>query len=267
MIHLYSGTPGSGKSFHATQKMFCRLRSRRPVICNFPVNLDYCSYSFVGFWLKKIFKNFPCKKKRLGDFSYVPNHELTVDYLKAYAKVHHKRGRESQTLVIIDECGIMFNPRTFCQADRLGWLEFFSLHRHYGYDFILIAQSDRMIDRQIRSFLEYDHRHRNVGNFKAFGKLLSLLCGGGLFIDVTLYYGLREKVSSDWFRFSRRIAALYDSYALYGEEETEEEIDPSEGLEEEKKQEHPSEEGSTDRNGGTEVERGGDPSEPAAPLP
>ena len=29
MIHLYSGTPGSGKSFHATEKIFYRLRMRK----------------------------------------------------------------------------------------------------------------------------------------------------------------------------------------------------------------------------------------------
>ena len=262
MIHLYSGTPGSAKSFHATQRIFYRLRSRKTVICNYPVNLDYCSYSAAGFWLKKFFKKFSPRKRRLGEFLYVPNHELTVDFLKQYAMKYHRRGKESQTLVVIDECGIMFNPRTFCQADRLGWLEFFSLHRHYGYDFILIAQSDRMIDRQIRSFLEYDHRHRNVGNFKLFGKLLALLCGGGLFIDVTLYYGLREKVSANWFRFSRRVAALYDSYALYGEGPEE---DPPEETGEEKEQGHPLEEGTADRNGDAAVEQGGDPSEPAAP--
>ena len=35
MIHLYSGTPGSGKSFHATEKIFYRLRMRKNVICNY----------------------------------------------------------------------------------------------------------------------------------------------------------------------------------------------------------------------------------------
>lgn len=245
MICLYSGTPGSGKSFHATQKIFYRLRHHGGnVICNYPINLENCACSLLGFYLKKIFKKHKPHKRKLGNFDYVDNGHLTVNYLKEYAKKNHKHGKESQTLVVIDECGIMFNPRTFAQADRLEWIQFFSLHRHYGYDFILISQSDRMVDRQIRSFFEYEHKHRNVGHFKAFGKLLALFCGGSLFIDVTTFYCLREKVSSEWFRFSRRIASLYDSYALYDEEE---ENAPH----------------SSADDGDTEAEQGGDPSSPA----
>lgn len=242
MIHLYSGTPGSGKSFHATQKIFYRLRNHGNVICNYPINTDNCSYSFLGYWLNKRTTKYKPHKRKLGNFDYVDNSQLTVSYLKEYAKKNHKRGKESQTLVVIDECGIMFNPRTFSRSDRLEWIQFFSLHRHYGYDFILISQSDRMVDRQIRSFFEYEHKHRNVGHFKLFGHLLALICGGSLFIDVTTFYCLREKVSSDFFRFSKRVASLYDSYALYdvGEEEDAPLPPPPD-------------------DGETEAERGGDP--------
>lgn len=244
MIHLYSGTPGSGKSFHATEKIYYRLRNKGNVICNYPINLENCSYSFFGYILKKIFKKCKPHQKKIGHFNYVPNGLLTVKYLKDYAKKNHKGHKESETLVIIDECGIMFNPRTFSQADRLEWIQFFSLHRHYGYDFILISQSDRMVDRQIRSFFEYNHQHRNVGNFKLFGKLLSLLCGGSLFIDVTVFYSIREKVSSNWFRYSRRIASLYDTFLLYDESCTDKEQCSAEVPE---------------RNGDSAVEQGGDP--------
>lgn len=218
MIHLYSGTPGSGKSFHATQKIFYRLRRGKNVISNYPINLDNCSYSFLGYWLKKIFKWYKPHKKKLGKFDYITNEEMTVEFLKEYARKNHKKQKESQTLVIIDECGIKFNPRLFLQADRLKWIEFFSLHRHYGYDFILISQSDRMVDRQIRSFFEYNHQHRNVGNYKLFGKLLSFFVGGGLFVDCTVFYSIRERVGSDWIKFSRRIASLYDTFLLSDED-------------------------------------------------
>ena len=243
MIHLYSGTPGSGKSFHATEKMFYRLRNRGNVIANYPINLEHCAASFFGYWLHRFFKFYKPRLRRLGRFDYVDNAQLTVSYLKAYARKNHKRGKEGQTLVVIDECGIMFNPRTFSQADRLEWIQFFSLHRHYGYDFILISQSDRMIDRQIRSFFEYEHKHRNVGHFKLFGRLLALFCGGSLFIDVTTFYCLREKVSSDFFRFSKRIASLYDSYVLYDVSEEEDAPLPP-----------------PPDDGDTEAEQGGDPS-------
>ncbi len=251
MISLYSGTPGSGKSFHATEKIFYRLRMGGNVISNYPISLDNCSYSLFGFWIKKLFKNFHPHKKKLGHFEYVPNGELTVNFLKKFAKEYHKGRREHETLVVIDECGIMFNPRTFAQSDRLEWIQFFSLHRHYGYDFILISQSDRMVDRQIRSFFEYNHQHRNVGNFKFFGKLLSLFAGGSLFVDVTVFYSIREKVSSEFFHYSRRIASLYDTFLLY------------DGVEDDNCEDNEREPSPTpDDDGDTAAERGGDPPSP-----
>lgn len=223
MIELYSGTPGSGKTFHATEKIFYRLRRKRNVICNYPINTDNCSFGFFGFWLSRIFKNYKPHQKKTGRFDYVPNGRLTVQYLKDYAKKNHRGHKESETLVVIDECGIMFNPRTFAQADRLEWIQFFSLHRHYGYDFILISQSDRMVDRQIRSFFEYEHRHRSIGRFKIFGKILALLSGGALFADVVYWYGIREKTGTEWVHYSRRIASLYDTFLLEGDREEDEE--------------------------------------------
>lgn len=256
MIHLYSGTPGSGKSYHATEKIFYRLRAKKNVIANYPISLDNCSYSFFGFWLKKLFKNYSPRKKKLGRFDYVDNGHLTVEFLKQYAKEHHRGHKEHETLVVIDECGIMFNPRTFAQADRLEWIQFFSLHRHYGYDFILISQSDRMVDRQIRSFFEYNHQHRNVGNFKLFGKILALFSGGSLFTDVTVFYSIRERVGSNFFRYRRRIASLYDTFLLYDDDSPE---DNGEELAN-------SSQDVPERNGDAVAEQGGDPSAPGTPA-
>jgi len=40
MIKLYSGTPGSGKSFHLAVVMWDRLRNGKAVIANFPINYN-----------------------------------------------------------------------------------------------------------------------------------------------------------------------------------------------------------------------------------
>lgn len=220
MILLYSGTPGSGKSFHATQKIYYLLRRKKNVICNYNVNLSVCAMNFFQYWLSRIgfLKPYIKGHKRLGKFEFKNNTELTPDYLIEYARKYHNRKKEGQTTVIIDECGIMFNPRTFAQEDRLKWIQFFSLHRHYGYDFILISQSDRMLDRQIRAFIEYDHRHRKANNFGFGGILISLFTMSTFFVDVKLWYGLREKVGADWIRYSRRIASLYDTMFLDSED-------------------------------------------------
>ncbi|MFW5629638.1 MAG: zonular occludens toxin domain-containing protein [Acetivibrio ethanolgignens] len=221
MISLYSGTPGSGKSYHAAYSMYHGLRFGHNYICNFNINLDNASLTFFSYIKKKLFPDTKkLKYKKLGKFLYVNNLELTPEFLLRYAKENHSMKKESETVVVIDECGLIFNPRIWNNKDRLKWIEFLSLHRHYGFDFILITQSDRLIDRQIRSFIEYDVKHRKINNFKLMGAILGFLCGGTLFGCCTYWYGIREKVDFTFMKYSRRIASIYDTFLLFGEEET-----------------------------------------------
>ena len=134
MIDLYSGTPGSGKSLYATYYLIRQLKIGRGVIANFDINQDY-------------FKK-PVK------FTYKDNSELTVDYLVKYSKENHKPNKEHQTTVIFDEAGVKFNVRDWDVQDRMQWVKFFTLHRKLGFDFILISQYDKMIDKQIRALIE-----------------------------------------------------------------------------------------------------------------
>ena len=57
-------------------------------------------------------------------------------------------------MVIIDECQIIFNCRDFGRKDRGAWVTLFSQHRKLGFNFILITQNDRMLDKQIRALVE-----------------------------------------------------------------------------------------------------------------
>ena len=89
-ISLYTGTPGSGKSFHAAKDIEHRMRRGGTLICNFPVNTGFV-------------------KKCRAQVEYWDNSELTAERLVAYALEHHKIGKEGQALVVIDECQIIFN--------------------------------------------------------------------------------------------------------------------------------------------------------------
>lgn len=196
MISLYSGTPGSGKSFHATQRCYDALRwAGANVISNFPINLE------------KI-------KKVKGKHIYLKNNDLTVDYLVRFCRENHKPNKESQTLLVIDEAGIKFNSRSWQDKDRLKWLDFFSQHRKLGYEIILISQSDLMLDKQIRSFIEVEHIHRSMRNNGKMGFLLSPLF---TFVDIRVWYCMRMKLGVDFIRYSKRIASIYDSYMLFNE--------------------------------------------------
>jgi zona occludens toxin len=216
MIYLYSGTPGSGKSLHTAQDICVKLGRGHRVIANFPVNLDEIK--------KKPFRRFlertGCKfkegqfEKEIGEFVYKDNSELTVSYLVGYARKHHKLGKEGQTLLIIDECSVQFNPRDFGRKDRDRWIKFFQHHRKLGYNVILISQNDRLIDRQIRSFIEYDVKHRKANNFKALGMIMTLM-HIQLFVAVSYWYSVREKTGIEFFTYKKFFSKVYDSYVMF----------------------------------------------------
>ncbi len=199
-ITLYSGTPGSGKSFHAAVDIARRLRRGGGLICNFPVNEGFV-------------------KKRKAHVEYWDNSELTAERLVAYALEHHKIGKEGQTLVVIDECQILFNCRDFGRKDRNAWVTFFSQHRKLGFNVILITQSDRMLDKQIRSLVEDEVRHRKLNNYGFGGMFLTLFSlGRTWFIAIDYWYGGNKlKLGYSVFPYRNRYSALYDSYKLFSD--------------------------------------------------
>lgn len=90
----------------------------------------------------------------------------------------------------------------------MDWIKFFSQHRKFGFNVILIAQSDKMLDKQIRSLIEYDVKHIKMNNGFFFFLPTS-------FLAVEKWYGQRMKLGSQVIWYHKRIAALYDSYAIF----------------------------------------------------
>lgn len=199
-ISLYSGTPGSGKSYHAARDIISRLKRGGGLICNFPIKEDLI----------------PDAKARV---TYWDNSELTPQALVAYAMEFHVIGKEGQTLVIIDESQLIFNSREFGRKDRQAWITLFSQHRKLGYNFILIAQHDRMLDRQIRALIEDEVKHRKLNNAGFGGMMLSLLTFKRTwFIAITYWYGGHHmKLYSEVFMYRKRVASIYDSYKLFSD--------------------------------------------------
>lgn len=195
MIYLYSGTPGSGKSLDTARVIYHTLARNRPVICNFEINTDYVKHS--------------------DKFYFLSNTDLTPSKLIEFSREYFgdKPTREGQILLVIDECQLLFNARDWQQSGRQEWLSFYTQHRKYGYDIILVAQFDRMIDRQIRSLIEYEIVHRKVSNFGPKGILLTALMGGRkLFVRVKVWYPMQEKTGSNFFHAQRKYYRLYNTY-------------------------------------------------------
>lgn len=197
MISLYSGTPGSGKSLHVAQYIYDRCRNKRVTIGNFDINRDTVKNpDFYLYW-----ENSELDPLRLVEFS-----EEYFDFHKF---------KEGALLIVIDEAQLLFNAREWNVKGRSDWLLFFTQHRKLGYDIILIAQFDKMIDKQIRSLFEYEIIHRKVSNFGWKGKMLSIWSGNRLFIAVKMWYPLKEKVGSERFYYSAKLGEMYDTRSMF----------------------------------------------------
>ena len=107
---------------------------------------------------------------------------------------------------------LIFNSREWQNSDRMAWIQFLSQHRKYGYSVILIAQFDKMVDRQFRALIEYEYVHRKVSNFGVVGWLMSLLFLGRAHVCIQRYYPLGQKLGAKWFVARKRVFAMYDSY-------------------------------------------------------
>lgn len=236
MIYLYEGTPGSGKSFHICSRIYHLLRyNRSNVIANFPVDLNTVYLSRWGKFKRRLSKllhyNFPASrydyKPVIGHFLYMENSEMTVPRLMDICHQHHKYKvsmingveqriyLENQTLLVIDECAVLFNCRQWGDKSRQEWCDFFTQHRKYGYNIVLIAQHERMLDRQIRYLVEIFVTHRNARYWNFPAKLLSLIAGGSLFVVLYRWQGCKEIMSTELYRYNPMIASIYNSYLIF----------------------------------------------------
>jgi len=201
---MYTGSVGSGKSYHAIKIAYDWLKCGKKVIANFPMN-------FQGLKLK------PQKILELENrFKYV--NEITTDYLLEFAIANDllEQKKESQVLVLIDEAGIQFNSRDWNVGPniRKAWIQFLSQSRKFGYDFIFVVQSDRMMDRQIRGLIEFECKHLKL-NYSPYFKWLNLF-------KITLFMynykwirvqGLKGQMQLDIYR--SKLGDMYDTMKLF----------------------------------------------------
>lgn len=201
MINLYSGTPGSGKSLNVARRIRDKLLLKNSVsIGNFQINTSSV-------------------KKRKGNFIYVENYRLNpkrlIRFSLAYSKHIGRRLKEDEILLVIDEAQLLFNARDWQAKDRYEWLAFFTQHRKFGYEIILVTQMDRMIDRQVRGLIENQYVHRKVTNAGKIGKFVGFFTGGKLFFVIEKWYPIQETTKTEFFLGSNKLFKLYDTYSLF----------------------------------------------------
>lgn len=199
MITLLSGTPGSGKSLDVAIDLYDRIKKSSMTIGNFEINVENV------------------KGKKKGHFLYIDNLDLTVQRLilfsRNYSRYKKRQLKEGELLLVIDEAQLLFNSREWQSPQRKEWLAFLTQHRKYFYDIYMVAQFDKMLDRQVRSLVEYEIVHRKVNNFGKTGKLMAL--GGSLFVKKTVWYPMKQKLGSSFFRGHKKFFEIYNTYKLF----------------------------------------------------
>lgn len=195
-VWLYTGSVGSGKSYHALCMGLQKVHAipERYVIANFPI---------------KFSKGKLGEKEKRRWFFW---EEITPEKLIAFSFEKGFFGKEGYCLLIIDEAGVMFNSRDWMTKgrERANWIKFISQSRKFGYDIILIAQSDRMIDRQIRDLAEYEVRHYSARKYWWLSWLPIRL-----HFAVYFWYHTKLKGTVDAFIIRKSIANRYDTMRLF----------------------------------------------------
>lgn len=199
MITVYSGPVGTGKSYHAVHTIIEYLRMGRNVIADFPVDLT---------GLKHI----------KGQFFYRDN--LTVPMLVRYAEQYHdlQSEHEHQTLIVIDEVYNYFDPREFGRPDRMLWMAFLKLSRHYCFDILLLAQDGKTdIDKKVIRMIDFDVVHKDLSRMQWGFQLLCLLTGKWfLAIRWGCQKGIpKSKIDVQWVHLNKKFCWRYNSHHLF----------------------------------------------------
>ena len=198
MIRILTGTPGSGKSLHMANLIYWFLVAKKPVIANFAVKSE-------------MVKHPEC-------FTYLDNSELTPEKLVEYSRLYFESHsfHEGEIKVFIDEAQVIFQARRWAENGRDAWIRLFSQSRKLGIDVYLCCQHIDMVDKQIRTLIEYEVRHRVVNNAGIGGKVVNLIClGHPLVITYTFWVGLRERVGTEIFIGRKKYYRIYDSYKMF----------------------------------------------------
>lgn len=200
-IELYTGTPGSGKSLHMAEDIFRFSSQGRPVAANFPIKRN----CFMGGPIFELNENLDPRY-----FVWLSNY---------WFKEKGKRFHEDEILVCLDEAQLIFNSRTWNEANRKDWIRLFTQHRKYGLKFVLATQFEPMLDKQIRSLCEHEVIHRKVANMGFIGRVMSAFTANRLFVAVTTYHGMNLKIKSEFFLRSPLNDRLYDSHIKWEPED------------------------------------------------
>lgn len=220
MMELWTGTPGSGKSLHLAHDVRENLRFNKRVISTCNINTGMCFMNHLQQFLFNVSKgkiDLHGYDKREKNFYYLPLEECHPKVFYEFAARFHVFGKEHQTIIYLDECVALFSPTVIGNNLKLWneWDEFFRIHRHIGYDIVLIPQDKGLISRKVLKYAETEIKHYNKKHHGTLGFFLSLFLGG-LFCYKTYWRGdKRIPIDQHFFTYKPFYGQMYNSYSYF----------------------------------------------------
>ncbi len=197
MLSVYTGFPGSGKTLHAVSIIYAHVMGKAHVVSNidlkFPKNQEYYHHR---------------------DYTWFQN----VENVRSFALDH--LDDKYKLLFVVDEAQVIFDSRGWNTPGRMEWNVFFSTHRHYKCDMILITQSSASLDKRVRANMEFQQQHVNVKNASRLAHMVLQFIPDFMFIANKFYANTRERISSSWIFSRRKYTRLYDTFDRDGISDT-----------------------------------------------
>ncbi|HHX8330911.1 TPA: zonular occludens toxin domain-containing protein [Vibrio alginolyticus] len=170
MIYAIAGRPGGGKTYEAVAyHIIPSIKEGRKVITNITLNVDW----FVKIFGEDVRDLIKIVDGRLTDFGSTSRPFSQIeDYSDEW---RNEKGQGP--LYIVDEAHMSLPSRGLPAAI----LEWFSIHRHYGVDIILLTQNIRKVHRDIKDMIEVTYRctkNTAMGSSNSYTKKVQDGCNG-----------------------------------------------------------------------------------------
>lgn len=149
MIHGISGKTGGGKSYEAVARHIIPVitKQKRKVVTNLPLQVEHFCAVY-GEYCRDLIEVVD------GQFhNYAGERPFSkADHYLQYEDWQNENGQ--RVYFFIDECHLAL-PQGSTEKEVK---EFYSMHRHYGFDIMLITQNFRKVDRDIRDLVGNHYR-------------------------------------------------------------------------------------------------------------
>lgn len=167
-INIIVGRPGSGKSYESiVYHVLPALKEGRKVVTNLPLNLEHFEQVFGSEVLDLI---------NVKSDTFSKEHGVIKPFSKAtdFTDDEWKNEEQQGPLFVIDECHFVYPSSNSKKGTSINeCLEYFSMHRHYGHDILLMTQSLGKLHKDLRAMIQIQYavsKHTAAGSDKSYSQ-------------------------------------------------------------------------------------------------